>query len=190
MGLQVGDGAVAQKQETKVPLFQRGQDLRHIRIQPGPAALDQLQHPAADEGAGGPLFLRGQVWHKAVPHILRSQADPLPHFIGAPASRLRAAQLRQAVIGRLEGRGVNLQAVVEGAVVVKEEVDHSYASSARMRFTISMAPWAHSEPLLPALEPARSMACSMVSVVSTPNMTGISLFRDTLATPLETSLHT
>ena len=65
-----------------------------------------------------------------------------------------------------------------------------YASSARIRLTISMAPWAQSAPLLPALVPARSMACSMVSVVRTPNMTGMSLFRATLATPLDTSLHT
>ena len=52
-------------------------------------------------------------------------------------------------------------------------------SSSRMRFTISMAPWAHSEPLLPALVPARSTACSMVSVVRTPNITGMSLFKAT-----------
>ncbi len=35
-----------------------------------------------------------------------------------------------------------------------------------------MAVWAASKPLLPALVPARSMACSMVSVVSTPKITG------------------
>ena len=65
-----------------------------------------------------------------------------------------------------------------------------HVSRARMRLTISMAPWAHSEPLLPALEPARSMACSMESVVSTPKRTGTSLLRETLAMPLDTSLHT
>ena len=37
-----------------------------------------------------------------------------------------------------------------------------------VRLTISMADVIASKPLLPALVPARSMACSMVSVVSTP----------------------
>ena len=40
-------------------------------------------------------------------------------------------------------------------------------------------------PLFPALLPARSMACSMLSVVSTPNITGISLFKETFAMPLK-----
>jgi hypothetical protein len=38
-----------------------------------------------------------------------------------------------------------------------------------------MADMAALQPLLPALVPARSMACSMVSVVMMPKMTGISL---------------
>ena len=50
--------------------------------------------------------------------------------------------------------------------------------------------WAHSAPLLPALEPARSMACSMVSVVRMPNITGTPLPRAAWATPLDTSAHT
>ena len=40
------------------------------------------------------------------------------------------------------------------------------------RLAISMAAAAASKPLLPALVPARSTACSMVSVVSTPKMIG------------------
>ena len=63
-------------------------------------------------------------------------------------------------------------------------------SSTRIRFTISMAASAQSAPLLPALVPARSIACSMVSVVSTPNSTGTPLSSDTAAIPLETSAHT
>ena len=43
---------------------------------------------------------------------------------------------------------------------------------ARPRFAISSAVDAAAQPLLPALVPARSTACSMVSVVSTPKMTG------------------
>ena len=42
----------------------------------------------------------------------------------------------------------------------------------RHRFAISIAVQAASNPLLPALVPARSTACSMVSVVSTPKTTG------------------
>ncbi len=48
---------------------------------------------------------------------------------------------------------------------------HSFA----YRLTISSAARAASAPLLPALVPARSMACSMVSVVSTPKATGTPL---------------
>ena len=42
------------------------------------------------------------------------------------------------------------------------------SGSWRSRSTISMAVWAASKPLLPALVPARSMACSMVSVREHP----------------------
>ena len=60
----------------------------------------------------------------------------------------------------------------------------------RSRLTISMALSAQAEPLLPLLLPARSMACSRFSVVSTPKMTGTPEFRLAAATPLETSLQT
>ena len=66
----------------------------------------------------------------------------------------------------------------------------SYASSARRRLIISMALWAQSAPLLPALVPARSMACSMVSVVRTPKSTGTPVSSDVWAMPLDTSAHT
>ena len=42
----------------------------------------------------------------------------------------------------------------------------------------------------PALLPARSIACSIVSVVRTPNITGISVFKLIWAIPFDTSLHT
>jgi hypothetical protein len=44
--------------------------------------------------------------------------------------------------------------------------------------------------LLPAFVPALSMACSMFSVVKTPNITGTSSSKVTLAIPLDTSLDT
>ena len=47
-----------------------------------------------------------------------------------------------------------------------------------MRLTISIAAVATSKPLLPAFVPARSIACSIFSVVMTPNMIGTPVFRD------------
>jgi hypothetical protein len=46
---------------------------------------------------------------------------------------------------------------------------------------------AASKPLLPLLAPARSMACSNVSQVSTPNDTGTPNSSDVCASPLEAS---
>ena len=60
----------------------------------------------------------------------------------------------------------------------------------RSKFTISIAPIAQSNPLFPLFVPALSIACSIVSVVSTPNITGTLLARETCAIPFETSLHT
>jgi hypothetical protein len=52
---------------------------------------------------------------------------------------------------------------------------------------ISIAAMAASKPLLPALVPQRSSACSMVSVVSTPKVMGMDASAATWATPLATS---
>jgi len=41
-----------------------------------------------------------------------------------------------------------------------------------IKLAISIAASAASEPLLPAFVPARSIACSIVSVVNTPNIIG------------------
>src|ERR1035438_2414275 len=54
----------------------------------------------------------------------------------------------------------------------------------RRRLAISMAVIAASKPLLPPLAPARSMACSSVLVVSTPNATGTPVSDATWAIPL------
>ena len=53
-----------------------------------------------------------------------------------------------------------------------------------------MALTAASEPLLPALVPARSTACSILSVVKIPKITGTSVDSLALDTPFATSLHT
>ena len=58
------------------------------------------------------------------------------------------------------------------------------------RLTSSSAAIAASAPLLPAFVPARSIACSMFSVVITPNVTGTPVWRPTCAMPLAVSLHT
>src|SRR3990167_2206518 len=58
------------------------------------------------------------------------------------------------------------------------------ASSCASRLTISRADSAASAPLLPALVPERSMACSMESTVSTPKATGTPNSMETWARPL------
>ena len=58
------------------------------------------------------------------------------------------------------------------------------------KFAISIAAKAASPPLLPAFVPALSIACSIVSVVTIPNITGTSVSSFTLEIPLATSLHT
>ena len=59
--------------------------------------------------------------------------------------------------------------------------------SARESETISMALTAASHPLLPAFVPARSIACSIVSVVSTPKATITPVSICTLASPFAAS---
>lgn len=71
-----------------------------------------------------------------------------------------------------------------------QHIDSDQSCISLIRLTISTAPTATSKPLLPALVPARSIACSIFSVVKTPNMTGIPLLSETLAIPLETSAQT
>src|SRR5690606_18246830 len=67
------------------------------------------------------------------------------------------------------------------AVVV---VEAHLASSCASRLTISSADNAASTPLLPALVPERSMACSIESTVSTPKATGTPNCIETCAKPL------
>ena len=59
--------------------------------------------------------------------------------------------------------------------------------SARSRFAISIPATAASNPLFPAFVPARSTACSIVSVVSTPKITGTPVSIVTCAIPFVTS---
>ncbi len=57
--------------------------------------------------------------------------------------------------------------------VYRSEMPYSAPSMACLSWTISMAAMAASHPLLPAFDPARSMACSRSSVVRTPKETGM-----------------
>mgnify|MGYP001594740126 FL=1 len=56
-----------------------------------------------------------------------------------------------------------------------------------IKSTISMAEIAASQPLLPAFVPARSKACSIVSDVITPKITGNPVSKLTFAIPFDTS---
>ena len=58
------------------------------------------------------------------------------------------------------------------------------------KLAISIADAAASQPLFPAFVPARSIACSIESVVNTPKITGIPVFKLRAETPFATSLHT
>ena len=58
------------------------------------------------------------------------------------------------------------------------------------RLAISMADMAPSAPLLPAFVPARSMACSMFSVVTTEKIVGTPVCMPTWAMPFDASLQT
>ena len=140
VGLEVGGGAVAQQEQAQPHPLQPVQHLGYAGIQLCPALPDQGQHLFPHLSTACKLFLPGQVGLKAVPHLLGGQADPLANGLPGPSLGRGIALCHQGVIGRLDGGGVNGQAVVEGAVVVKEQVDHAQASRERIRLTISMAP--------------------------------------------------
>lgn len=59
-----------------------------------------------------------------------------------------------------------------------------------IKLAISMAAAAASAPLLPAFVPARSIACSIVSVVMTPKMIGTPVSSEELTVPLVVPEHT
>ena len=65
-----------------------------------------------------------------------------------------------------------------------------YLLSCLNKFDISIADFAASAPLFPDFVPALSIACSILSVVSTPKIVGTFVSKPTDATPLETSAQT
>src|SRR5690554_1078823 len=106
--------------------------------------------------------------------LVRSLARHVPLVEGLHAQGTRRAA--RATLRRLGGR---LRGVLT-VVVVQAHL----TSRAASRLTISSAEKAASAPLLPALVPERSMACSMESTVSTPKATGTPYSMDTWARPL------
>ena len=134
------------------------------------------------------------------PVIPRSNSPSATYSGISWGRRMRTSETRGSSIG---GPVVDVRAALDGEVGVREQLEggpferalgqdesqHRAGRSLRSsggrarRLTISIAVQAASKPLLPALVPARSTACSMVSVVSTPNTTGIPLSSCTRWTP-------
>src|SRR6056297_314251 len=123
--------------------------IREFRVQ-RLAALSGLQHQFLEER----LVRRGR-------HALGQELKQ--HVLGALAAQLPLVQGLQRQLARGAAPAARLGG--DGRV-------HVQASSRAISRAISMADMAASAPLLPALVPARSSACSMVSVVSTPKATG------------------
>jgi hypothetical protein len=115
------------------------------------------------------------------------QTLPADHFQTSTVLVLDAASSRRSLIAHHVPPSRGLGSPVFADVI--NTAQHQ-GPTCFNRLAISMAAMAASQPLLPALEPARSMACSNVSVVKTPNETGTPVSRLTVAIPLETSLAT
>ena len=127
----------------------------------------------------------GQALRRA-PHQIPHKSPALPDFYTsarAAAARPRPLCGREGVIAPgFSGTG----GVSKGDSVPLGRTGQICGS----RLTSSSAAIAASAPLLPAFVPARSIACSMFSVVMTPNVTGTPVWRPTCAMPLAVSLHT
>ena len=127
----------------------------------------------------------GQALRRA-PHQIPYKSPALPDFYTsarAAAARPRPLCGREGVIAPgFSGTG----GVSKGDSVPLGRAGQICGS----RLTSSSAAIAASAPLLPAFVPARSIACSMFSVVITPNVTGTPVWRPTCAMPLAVSLHT
>src|SRR3990170_3500389 len=87
-----------------------------------------------------------------------------------------------ARLDRDEPDGGRLVQCVGGDLAPRLLDDHG-TRSGRTNSAISTAACAESHPLLPCLPPARSRACSSVSVVSKPSITGTPVSRPTRMIP-------
>ena len=124
-----------------------------------------------------------------ISHIRGIEAQPVAYLLVGILSVSYVAVIREPLHSAAECRSIGQHGIMDSAVVIKDKIGH-YASISLIRFIISIAPSAHSLPLLPAFEPARSIACSIFSVVITPNITGIPLSSEVCAMPFAASLQT
>src|SRR6185312_10963312 len=160
-----------------------GAVLQLIRGEAQRGALDgvDLGHFAIKVGAQGGIQ-RVDVFFDAVQQVLEVVevghfhvllvAELLDHRVHVAAGKLpRVQRLQRTATGTRAGGEID---------ALGPSVHHSRP----YRLTISSAAIAASAPLLPALVPARSIACSMLSVVSTPNATGTPESSAALARPL------
>src|SRR5690606_10092177 len=106
--------------------------------------------------------------------FVQTLASHVPLIQRLHGQATRHSARRDLALGRLGRLGI-------GTVVA---IQAHLTSRAVSRLTISRADNAASAPLLPALVPERSMACSMESTVSTPKETGPPYSMDTWARPL------
>src|SRR5690606_36593393 len=111
--------------------------------------------------------------HLAMQFLKISHID-LGHIIGR--GHMQFDRLSR-VTGHLPGQHC-LQSQLSGIMSCRRFSRYSPAIYA-MTLTISSAPSAASTPLLPALVPELSIACSILSVVITPKETGIPYSRET-----------
>ena len=104
----------------------------------------------------------------------------------ARARRITARRASESRSMRVKSRarGATVAARGLGEQVVGSVTGSHAVSMALARFAILTAAIAAPYPLLPCLPPARLIACSTVSVVSTPKITGIPVFAEALAMPL------
>lgn len=178
VSLHVVYAAVAEENEGMSHFFQFSQHFGSVREEFAFAVIDASAHIVAEHFPD--VFTDSGIESglEVAPHIGGVETEPVAYLFAGEFTRLSVAVVHEPLISGAEGRLIGFHRVVDSTVVVENKVSH-YASISLMRLIISIAPSAHSLPLLPALEPARSIACSMFSVVITPNITGISLLRET-----------
>src|SRR6266404_981460 len=83
-------------------------------------------------------------------------------------------------------RALRLAPIIQN-LLLQDVTPSVQLQNSRYRLTSSTAVIAASNPLLPDFAPARSIACSRLSAVTTPRVMGRFVSRETLATPLMTS---
>src|SRR5579862_1188715 len=118
--------------------------------------------------------------------LLADAEDQLAGEVGHLGGARAGGQRRRHLVQDLVPAQVELVEDLEGQLAGLGALPHSFF----MRLAISIAAIAALRPALPILVPARSIACSIVSVVRTPKMQGMPVRRPTSDTPLAVSRQT